>query len=83
MIKVTEIFGEDKEILAGTYEIKIEQDGKIIAGFYAKPLHECPEDASLERDLGYAYDAIKFLKIGYEAGLTKENIIFEQIVEEG
>jgi hypothetical protein len=73
MLKITEKHGKYEEYSA-TYEIAIEKDGKAIAGFSAWSLSECPEDATLERGLSYAYDAISFFKLGYEAGKAAEQV---------
>lgn len=77
MLKITEINGSD-ENGSGRYEIIVERDGKKIMGFCAGPLYECPEDATLERDLSYAYDAISFFRLGLEMGKTGEEVIFEE-----
>lgn len=78
MLKIIETHGEGGNGDGANYSIKAERDGKRIVGFSAGPLQECPEDASLERDLSYAYDAIKFFKLGYEAGKNGEEVIFEK-----
>lgn len=82
MLKIIEKHGEGGNGEGANYNIKAVRDGKTIASFYAGPLQECPEDASLERDLSYAYDAIKFFKLGYEAGKAREEIIFEETTED-
>lgn len=74
MIKVTETSWErDWE---QHYKVLVEKDGKKIEGFSAGPLCECPEDATLGRDLGYAFSAVDFMRIGYEAGKSGEEIEF-------
>jgi len=77
MIKVIETNGTNSEGCA-RYKVSIEKDGKCIKGFSAHCLSECPEDAMLERDLNYVYAAVSFLKIGYAAGKSGEEIIFEE-----
>lgn len=76
MLKIIESTGED-ENGSGRYEIYAERDGKRILGFRAGPLCECPEDATLERNLGYAYMAVKFFKLGLDAAKNGEEVIFE------
>lgn len=78
MIKIIEQDGINENEQA-TYKVIVERDGKKIAGFYAYPLNECPEDASLERDLSYAYDAVEFFRLGFEAGKSGEEVIFEGV----
>lgn len=81
MIKIVETFGVD-ENGSGTYEINAMRDEKRIAGFSAYPLWECPEDATLERDMSFAYDALRFFKLGYEAGKAGELVEYEEKQEE-
>jgi hypothetical protein len=73
MITIIESNKED-ENGSNRYEVTVKRDDKKLAGFYAQALCECPEDATLERDLGYAYDAVEFFKIGYEAGQKREPV---------
>jgi len=74
MLKVTEtIQTRDWE---DRYEVEIEEDGTKIDGFHAGPLCECPEDATLGRDLHYAYSAVEFFKLGYEAGKAGKEVEF-------
>ncbi len=80
MITIKETTGTNSDG-AGTYEIEVSKDGKKVAGFSAWPLYECPEDATLERDMGFAYDAIEFFKLGYEAGKNGEEIVFKEVEE--
>lgn len=81
MLKIIEIRGQD-ENYSGRYEIIAERDGKAILSFFAGPLYECPEDATLERDLGYAYKAVEFFRLGMEAAKAGEEVIFEERKEE-
>ena len=80
MITIIERHGKNSDE-AANYEIEILLDGKRIAGFMANPLYECPEDASLERDMAFAYKAIDFFKLGYEAGLIKEVVEYKEAPE--
>lgn len=82
MIIVKEINGEGGNGEGANYEVSIHKDGKLLKSFYAGPLQECPEDACLERDLSYAYKAIEFFKIGYEAGKNNEEVVFEEAKQE-
>ena len=77
MITITEINGYGGNGEGANYEIDISKDGKTLIGFYAGPLQECPEDASLERDLSYVYLAKSFFKLGYEAGKNNEDVKYE------
>jgi len=78
MLKIIELNGVGGNGEGANYQISVIRNGVTIAGFYAGPLQECPEDASLERDLSYAYDAITFFKLGYEAGKNGEEVTFEE-----
>jgi len=82
MLKIIEQHGDGGNGDGANYHITAVRDGVTVAGFYAGPLQECPEDASLERDLSYAYDAVKFFKLGYEAGKNGEEVTFEEAPEE-
>ena len=77
MITIIEKNGFDCNEMA-RYEVSVLKDGQIIAEFSAGDMAECPEDASLERDLKYAYQAVRFFKIGYEAGRNNEGVVFER-----
>ena len=76
MIEITEIYKEGE--YGASYEVAVKREGKEIIGFSAHPLQECSEDASLERDLYYAYSAVDFFKIGYEAGKSGETVVFNE-----
>lgn len=61
-----------------SYEITISRDGKMLQGFSARDLaSDCPEDATLSRDMGFAYQAIDFFKLGLEIGKSGEEVKFE------
>ncbi len=77
-IIITETHGKNSEYDSATYEINAKVDGKEVLGFYAQALHDCPEDASLERDLSYAYSAIEFFKLGLRAGKENWQVIFDE-----
>lgn len=81
MLKIIETTGEDSNG-SGRYEVEIWRDGEKVTGFHARPLYECPEDATLERDLHYAYSAVNFFKLGYEAGKNNEEVVFEELSED-
>lgn len=77
-IKVTEVHGEyDYEPI---YEITVEKDGKRALGFYVGCIE--PEDASLGRDLSFAYSAVDFFRLGYEAGAAGATVTYETKDEE-
>ena len=80
MIKIIETHKEGE--YGASYIVKIKQGHQVLDGFHANPLQDCPEDASLERDLYYAYSAVDFFRIGYEAGLRQEEVVFTEVNEE-
>jgi len=82
MLKIVEQHGDGGNGEGANYRVTAFRDGVKIAGFYAGPLQECPEDASLERDLSYVYEAIDFFRLGYEAGKKGEEVTFEEEREE-
>ena len=51
--------------------VEIAVDGGFEISAY--PLCECPEDATLERDLGFVYDIPELMKRAYEAGKRGED----------
>ena len=53
--------------------IRIGVNGKDIVNIGC--LSECPEDASLERDLGFVYRIVPSLKEAYEAGKRGEELL--------
>jgi hypothetical protein len=77
MLEIVETKGV-RDTYLGTYKIEAIRDGKVVLGFFAGPLSECPEDAILERDLSYAYDAVEFFKLGFEAAKSGEEVVFEE-----
>lgn len=59
--------------------LEIEVDGKHVIGVY--PLYDCPEDAILERDLGFAYDIPELMRKAYEAGKRGEEFSIIEVDE--
>lgn len=45
-------------------------------------LHECPEDANLERDLDFVLDIPEMMESAYKAGLRGDKFVVEHIEEE-
>ncbi len=80
MLTITEIHTEQDYTRA--YEITAVRDEKQVLGFSARDLSEdCPEDATLSRSMRFAYKAIEFFKLGYEAGKNGEEVNFEELHE--
>ena len=65
---------EVKMIYGMTYDdaetLQIDVNGRNVVS--VRPLNECPEDAYLERDLGFAYDIPDLMRMAYEAGKAGE-----------
>ena len=59
---------------AATLEIHV--DGQEVVSAY--PLYECPEDATLERNLNFVYDIPDLMRKAYEAGKRDEEFIVEE-----
>lgn len=77
MLKIIEIRGENEDG-EDCYSLEAFREDKEILGFSARDLAgDYPEDATLGRDMNFAYDAIKFFKLGYEAGKNNEEVIYE------
>jgi hypothetical protein len=55
----------------------IKVNGKSVVRAF--PLYECPEDATLERDLDYVYDIPMLMEKAYEAGKNGEEFV---VIEE-
>lgn len=81
MLKIIEIHVAKEAEISG-YSIGAFRDDKIIMGFDAYDLWETPEDASLDRGMSFAYDAIEFFRLGYEAGKNGEEVVFESKQED-
>ena len=63
------------------YRIKLTtEDGSMEIG--AHDLTECPEDATLFRDLDFVYEIPDLLRMAYEAGLRKETLAVGGIQED-
>lgn len=73
---VKEIYNEGNDYSGSS--LKIEVNGKSRVNAY--PLNECPEDATLERDLGYVHGIEDLMREAYEAG--KAGRPYEYISEE-
>lgn len=50
--------------------LQIDVNGRNVIS--VSPLKECPEDAYLESDLGFAYDIQDLMRMAYEAGKAGE-----------
>jgi hypothetical protein len=60
--------------------VEIEVDGSEVVSIGS--FCECPEDATLYRDLGFVYDIPKLMKEAYEAGKRGEEFEIEETNEE-
>ncbi|PEM65291.1 hypothetical protein CN613_25435 [Bacillus pseudomycoides] len=70
--KVTEIHGSNWNDEA-RYELVTP-----VGGFSIGSLSECPEDATLGRDLNFAYDVVDLMKSAYNAGVRGDKFIVER-----
>ena len=77
MLIITETHGKNYNDSA-TYALKVEREGKKLISFCAYPGE--PEDATLERDLSFAYDAITLFKLGYAAGKAGEKVEYHSMI---
>lgn len=50
--------------------------------FYAKDLTDCPEDATLDRDLFSVYDYVEAIKLGIELGKKGYDNITYNVINE-
>ena len=73
-VKVT--YGTNYDDMA-TLEIDVNGRNAVSVG----PLNECPEDAYLERDLGFAYDIPDLMRMAYEAGKAGEEFTVIELDE--
>lgn len=55
--------------------VAFNDQGECVASEEVYPLCECPEDATIERDLIGCKDIIKYMRIAYEAGKNGEEFI--------
>ena|ERR1700722_16715533 len=59
------------------YNITISRNDIILTGMYASDfLSDCPEDATLSRDLKCIFNAIDFFKLGQKAEKKGEEVVF-------
>lgn len=63
----------------GNSRCRIAIDGKPVIS--VGPLWECPEDATLERDLNFVYQIPDLLKRAYEAGKSGEPFLVDYVQE--
>lgn len=77
MMEVKLIHGKDWNDAA---ILEIEVNGKTEISAY--PLYECPEDATLERDLNFVYRIPRLMKQAYEAGKSGEPFVITEVDEE-
>ena len=66
---IKKIVGKDSE---GATWVELRVNGSSVAS--ARPLYECPEDATLERDLSYVYEITDLMEQAYEAGKNGEKL---------
>jgi len=50
-----------------------------ISKLHVHDLCECPEDATIARDLVTCYDVYSLMKLAYEAGKASEELTLEEI----
>ncbi|QDX93608.1 hypothetical protein EEL30_15660 [Brevibacillus laterosporus] len=60
--------------------LDIEVNGK--PAIWASPLYDCPEDATLERDLNFVYNIPDLMRQAYEAGKNGEPFEVVEVDEE-
>lgn len=79
MIKIQEIH-EKLDEYNRYYCIEIYKDDKEMYRMSgADSLSECPEDATLGRDLNFLFSIPDALKLMYEAGKNNEEIVWKEI----
>lgn len=61
----------------GCLHEKLYINGKEVES--AHPLWECPEDATLERDMLTCSDIVRYMKLAYNAGLDATGIEFSTV----
>lgn len=59
-----------------------DNEDKQVGSEYVYPLHECPEDACIERDLLSCSTIIDYMKLAYEAGKNGEELTIEEFEAE-
>ena len=72
-MKIKTVYEHDKEYWKWeTYDIEVDGEGAISVGSPE------PEDASLTRDLKFAYDIVPLMKRAWEAGKRGEDFTVEK-----
>jgi len=80
-MKITQIYFEDKSEYhdkGDAVKILFDDERK----FSIRDVTDCPEDATLSRDLSDALNIFDMLKEVYELGKQGKEIIFEEITKE-
>lgn len=72
-MKINIIEGQDSDRAAW---FKLWVDGKH--KFSIGSLSECPEDATIERDLNFVYEIVPLIRAAYDAGRNGELLEIEQ-----
>lgn len=76
-MEIETYFGKDRND-QGRFRILV--DGKRFVN--AGCLSECPEDASLERDLNFVYQIVPMMKLAYEAGKRGDAFVVVELSED-
>jgi hypothetical protein len=74
-IVITESYNSD-----GARGESMEIDGKSALSTY--PLYECPEDATLERDMVSCSDIAKLMYSAYQSGVDGDSFSLDTVQEE-
>jgi len=75
-VTLTESHGRNSDG-AATLEVDVTDSvGNTVKSLSIYPLYECPEDASLERDMSFAYELADMFALGYNYG--KEGVEVER-----
>lgn len=64
----------------GAARLEIEVNGK--SAVWANPLYDCPEDATLERDMSFVYEIPDLMRQAYEAGKNGEPFVVTEESED-
>ena len=80
-MKITERLSDFDEDLDDfrTWEMVVENEGYVINDLCVTEMTDCPEDATLNRDLGFVYEIRPLLKLAYQMGKRGEEIKFDYI----
>ena len=62
-----------------TWELIVENNDTTISELWVTEMTDCPEDATLNRDLGFVYEIKPLLRLAYQMGKRGEEIEFEYI----